>query len=87
MLMIMMFMSSIDIEECIRSKNGYDYMGNKSTTTKGKTCISGEVCRASGNDPAPWCKTTDQNTYWDTCDISQCSMYWITKIVIVGMLR
>ena len=62
-----------DIEECIRSKNGYDYMGNKATTIQGKPCKDGTLCRSSGDDPAPWCYTTDSNLHWDTCEIPQCS--------------
>ena len=69
----------IDIEECIRSKNGYEYMGSKSTTEQGKTCATRSdgtsTCRGETNSPKPWCYTVEEDTRWDTCDIPQCSKF------------
>ena len=29
-------------------------------------------CRAPDNDTRVWCMTTDSNTRWEYCDISEC---------------
>ncbi|VDI82640.1 apolipoprotein(a) [Mytilus galloprovincialis] len=61
------------IQECVRSINGYDYLGSKATTTQGKTCIKNEVCKGSGSGPFPWCYVDDPIVKWDTCDIAKCT--------------
>ncbi|XP_076102513.1 uncharacterized protein LOC143071805 isoform X2 [Mytilus galloprovincialis] len=62
-----------DVEECRRSKNGYDYMGTKKTTEQGLTCKEGTFCTASANSPAPFCYVDDPDTRWDTCIIPKCT--------------
>ena len=64
-----------DVEECRRSKNGYDYMGTKKTTEQGLTCKEGTFCTASANSPAPFCYVDDPDTRWDTCIIPKCSKF------------
>ncbi|XP_076102523.1 uncharacterized protein LOC143071810 isoform X1 [Mytilus galloprovincialis] len=64
------------IEECVRSMNGYDYLGTKDTTIRGQTCEPNKdgvrACRGSFDYDSPWC-FIDQNENWDSCDIPKCT--------------
>ncbi|CAC5376686.1 PLG [Mytilus coruscus] len=72
-----------DVEECIRSQNGYDYMGTKRTTEQGLTCKDGTFCTASANSPAPYCYVDDPDTRWDSCIIPKCSGQQIGSNIMV----
>ncbi|VDI72691.1 chitin synthase [Mytilus galloprovincialis] len=64
------------IEECVRSMNGYDYLGTKDTTIQGQTCEPNKdgvrACRGSFDYDFTWC-FIDQNENWDSCEIPKCT--------------
>ncbi|KAK3087884.1 hypothetical protein FSP39_012023 [Pinctada imbricata] len=80
-----------DNDECLHSKNGYEYQGVVSTTKTGRECQRWDsqfphdhkysslsahenFCRnPNGEQPFPWCYTTDSKIKWDYCDIERCS--------------